>query len=588
MRMCSFQSAISCALLVGLAGCSGTRDYLAKRGLSRPVAPSACEVSDDGQSDSTSAQRTENSPHLSTNVPRDSADHQVRTVRHELAGGTKESPAEDAALALDGRAYRVQNLEEVFADRELDELTDAKSSPVALPTVESDEWHSHAEQKMSATAIEPDILQLNLPTALSMVGGQHPAVGFAQWRVQEAYARFDRAKVLWLPSIQPGFSFRRHDGNYQASNGSIVDVNLNSFQYGMGAGATGAGTTPRPGIVAQFHLADAIFQPEIAETTAWARGHAANGVVNDQLLEVSVAYLDLLSAEQELRIVEDARDRTSKLAKLTSDFAATGQGLQADADRLQTELILVDNRLSSARERIGVASARLSQALSLDTYQQIVPMDPTVVRIDLVSCDLDSAALISTGLSNRPELKEAQALVAAACEQYKRQKYAPFVPSVLLGFSTGEFGGGLGNSLGNVDGRYDFDALMTWEVRNLGFGEAAARRETHARIEQARYQSVQSMDRIAREISEAHIQVMHRSERIGITQQAILSAEASYERNLTRIRDGQGLPLEVLQSVRALEEARRAYLDAVIEYNEAQFRLQWSLGWPVNAGSTHG
>jgi outer membrane protein TolC len=39
----------------------------------------------------------------------------------------------------------------------------------------------------------------------------------------------------------------------------------------------------------------------------------------------------------------------------------------------------------------------------------------------------------------------------------------------------------------------------------------------------------------------------------------------------------------VLQSIRALEEAQRAYLDAVADYNEAQFRLQWSLGWPVSA-----
>jgi outer membrane protein TolC len=153
--------------------------------------------------------------------------------------------------------------------------------------------------------------------------------------------------------------------------------------------------------------------------------------------------------------------------------------------------------------------------------------------------------LISTGLSNRPELKEAQALVAAACEQYKRQKYAPFVPSVLLGFSSGGFGGGPGNNLSNVAGRYDFDALMTWEIRNLGFGEGAARRETRARIEQARFENIRTMDRVAREISEARSQVSHRAERITITKKAIRSAQDSYERNLNRIRDGQGLPLEV-------------------------------------------
>lgn len=429
------------------------------------------------------------------------------------------------------------------------------------------------------------ITQLNLPTALSMVGGKHPAVGFAQWRVQEAYAQLDQAKVLWLPSIQPGFSFHRHDGNYQASNGTIVDVNRNSFQYGLGAGATGAGTTQRPGIVAQFHLADAIFQPEIAEKSAWAQGHAAKGVTNKQLLTAALAYLELLKTVQNVRIVEESRGRTEGLSKLTDDFSDAGQGLQADADRLRTELRLVENRLARSQEENEVASARLAQALSIDSRRRIVPLDPTIVPLELVSLELDKSSLIQTGLCNRPELKEAQALVASACEQYKRQKYAPFVPSVLLGFSNGGFGGGLGNNLENIDNRNDFDAMLTWEIRNLGFGEGAARRKTAARIQQARYEKIRVLDQVARDISEAHAQVLHRGRRISITQDAIVSAEHSYERNLDRIRDGQGLPLEVLQSVQALEDAQQAYLAAVIKYNEAQFRLQWALGWPVSDGN---
>jgi outer membrane protein TolC len=428
-----------------------------------------------------------------------------------------------------------------------------------------------------------EVIDMNLPTALSLIGGRHPAVGFARWRVQEAYAQLDEATVLWLPSLQAGLSFHRHDGNYQASNGRIVDVNRNSFQYGMGAGATGAGTTPRPGVAAQFHLADAIFQPQIAEKTAWARGHAANGVLNEQLLNVALAYLELLDSHQDRRIVEEALDRTAELSRLTGDFAATGQGLRADADRMETELILVESRLVSARERVSVASARLAQELSIAADRPIVPLDPLVVPIDLVSLQNDKAALISTGLANRPELKESQALVAAACEQYRRQRYAPFVPSVLLGFSTGGFGGGLGNDLENVDGRYDFDALMTWEVRNLGFGEAAASRGATARVQQATYEKLRIMDQVAREVAESYVQVLHRGERISVSQRAIAAAENSYERNLNRIRDGQGLPLEVLQSVQALEGARRAYLNAVMDYNQAQFRLQWALGWPVSA-----
>jgi outer membrane protein TolC len=309
-------------------------------------------------------------------------------------------------------------------------------------------------------------------------------------------------------------------------------------------------------------------------------------VFNQQLLVAALAYIDFLDAHQDAKILEDVRERTAGLAKITMDFAAAGEGLKSDADRMQTELLLIESRVLGAQERIAMTAARLVQALSMDGACDIIPMDITVVPLELVSTASDKGSLIGTGLAARPELKESQALVAAACEAYRREKYAPFVPSVLLGFSTGGFGGGLGNDLSDVDGRYDFDALMTWELRNLGFGEQAARRETTARVQQSKFEKLRVMDQVAREISEAYAQVQFRREQMALTQRAIQAAEDSHTRNLARIRNAEGLPLEVLQSVQALEAARRAYLRAVSSYNQAQFQLQWALGWSVNADST--
>ncbi|QDT12513.1 TolC family protein [Stieleria marina] len=440
-----------------------------------------------------------------------------------------------------------------------------------------------ADQSSLPATLSGNSMPLNLPTALSMVGGQHPAVGVARWRTQQAYAELEQAKVLWLPSIQIGFSFHHHDGNYQASDGQIVDVNRNSFQYGLGAGATGAGTTTQPGLVARFHLADAIFQPKIACAIAGARQHSANAVVNRQLLEVALSYLDLLDAHQEARIIGESQLRTDNLAKVTADFAEAGEGLQSDADRMQTEAMLTKNRAMEIQAAISLASARLAQAISLNSHADIVPMDVTVLPLELTAVSADKSSLISTGLSTRPELRESKALVAAACEAHRRERYAPFVPSVLLGYSGGGFGGGLGNRTNDVDGRYDFDAVVTWEIRNLGLGERAARRRTTARLQQARFETLNVMDQIAREISESSSQIPFRRQQMQITQQAITLAQASYERNLERINDGEGLPLEVLQSATALEQAQRAYLDAIMSYNQAQFRLQWALGWPITA-----
>ncbi len=75
------------------------------------------------------------------------------------------------------------------------------AAPVAVQT---EEPNAIPEQIEQAVAVAP--VPINLPTALAMIGGQHPVVGFARWRVQEAYAQLDRAKIMWLPSIQSGFN----------------------------------------------------------------------------------------------------------------------------------------------------------------------------------------------------------------------------------------------------------------------------------------------------------------------------------------------------------------------------------------------
>jgi outer membrane protein TolC len=148
-----------------------------------------------------------------------------------------------------------------------------------------------------------------------------------------------------------------------------------------------------------------------------------------------------------------------------------------------------------------------------------------------------------------------------------------------LGFSTGGFGGGLGNQFGDWGGRYDIDALMTWELRNMGLGEQAARRERQAQIQQAMYNKIRWMDQVAQEISEARVQVLVRREQLVVSDQAVRTASDSYMKNLERIGQGQGLPIEVLQSAQAMETSERAYLSTVSNYNRAQLQLLWAMGW---------
>lgn len=465
-------------------------------------------------------------------------------------------------------------------------------APNPLPTPSNDATPCQiAAPVVRDPAIEPMLEQdsftntqvIDLGAALAMTAGQNPEVNFARQRVNEAFAQLQAAEVAWLPSIRAGANYHKHEGRIQDVAGEIIETSRGSIYTGMGAQAVGAGSPAVPGLLMNFHLRDAYFQPRIAEAAVAARRHASRAVTNDQLLQTAIAYVDLVEAFQSKAVIDETRSNADVLAKLTRDYAEAGQGLRADADRAQAELSFREIDAEAANEATRVASVRLARLLRINQSEFLVPAEPTIVPLEMASADSPVNSLVSTGLLTRPELAEAKQLVRQAVEGYQRERYAPLVPSVLLGMSYGGNGGGLGSDIERFGDRMDFDAAAWWEVRNLGFGETAAKNAACSRVEQAKWQQLRAMDQIAAEIAESHAQVVARKQQIAKAQAAIQASEESYRRNVERIRDAQGLPLEVLQSIQALDEARRRYVRIVADYNRAQFQLHRAMGWPIDS-----
>ncbi|MCE9524635.1 MAG: TolC family protein [Planctomycetales bacterium] len=442
-----------------------------------------------------------------------------------------------------------------------------EKEPVLLPTPAS----RKADGAMPAMPID-------LASALAMTDGQNPQVAFARERIAEAEAQLSRARAMWLPSIRGGVNYNKHEGQIQEVAGRIINTSRNSLYSGLGANAVGAGSPAVPGLLAQFHLTDAIHQPRIAASEVAARTFAAQAQANDSTLQTALAYLDLLRAEQDVAIAREAQENTLKLQKLTAAYAKSGQGQQADDDRALAELALRENELERASEGVQVASARLAQLVQLDPTQPLSPQETAVAPLNLVPEGTLAQDLVAQGLSARPEIAENRFLIDEAVHRLRREQCAPLVPSVLLAASYGGMGGGLGGNFRNYGDRFDGDAVAYWELRNFGYGDAAARREADSRVTQARLKELAALDRVAREIVEAHAQVQARRRQIATAQRGIEAALTSYERNLARIENTQGLPLEALQSIQALTQARRDYLRAVSDFNAAQFQLLHHIG----------
>src|SRR5581483_6471118 len=95
-----------------------------------------------------------------------------------------------------------------------------------------------------------------------------------------------------------------------------------------------------------------------------------------------------------------------------------------------------------------------------------------------------------------------------------------------------------------------------------------------------RLRAVEVLDRVRAEVAAAQARTFARFAQIETSERAVQSGRSAFEEDLLRTRNRKGLPIEVLDSLRLLGRSRYAYLDAIIDYNRAQFELYVALGQP--------
>ena len=83
-----------------------------------------------------------------------------------------------------------------------------------------------------------------------------------------------------------------------------------------------------------------------------------------------------------------------------------------------------------------------------------------------------------------------------------------------------------------------------------------------------------------REVADAYVRTHVRFAQIGRPRKRCAAGQRAFEEDFRRIQGGVGRPIELLESLRLLARARDAYLDAIVDYNEAQIDLFVALGQP--------
>ena len=424
---------------------------------------------------------------------------------------------------------------------------------------------------------------IDLTSSLRLADRENPRIAEARVAILDALAQQQIARTLLFPSLNAGLNYHAHDGNLQRSAGRILRLSEQSLYVGGGARTLAAETINIPAVNFFSPLTEAIYEPLVARQRVAGAELNAAATANTVLLEVANLFFELIGAQAGLESRRLSSSEADIVVKVVADYAATGQGRKADADRAEAERRLFQGEIQHSEEEIAVASARLSRRLNLDAAIRLEALSGPLQPLTLIEPMTPVEQLIKTALALRPDLGARSALIQLSEYKLKEEQRRPLLPIVSLGFSGGAFGGGSNITpplLAHFAGRTDFDVRATWTLLNFGVGNASLAKRRKAEVGEAMAERSRIINVIRNEVTSARAEALALRQRVEITRAELASAEAGYREDFDRLRETIGLPIEMIDSLKLLYRARLNLIETITRANQAQFALFVALGSP--------
>ncbi len=467
---------------------------------------------------------------------------------------------------------------------------------------------------------------INLAAALQLADARPVLVAAAQASAWVAEAQLQKARVLWVPTLNLGFDYIRHDGfgpdlnrgvdvpqGFNAlgqpdpgSFGKPLNQNINYF-YG-GAGLTLAPSTPNyfyrpvpgepllPSPQMQF-VTDMVFQPLYERQRLNASRWDVQTAKNDVLLMTARAYFDVHKYRGQyagaLDAVARGRGLVEEITALSKDLVS-----KVEIDRARNLLADLEQQAVSARANWRIASANLTRVLRLDPRAVVEPLERDHLQLTLIDPARALDDLIPIGLTNRPELAAHQAMVQATLVAIRREKLRPLMPSVLInGFQSpyellqaGAYGEGSGGKMNLWGSRSDINTQVLWQADAMGFANLARVKEQRGMASRALVELFKVQDAVAAEVTRAQADLQSAAARVIQAERELRAALINYNGNVEGLKQTQRFdnvlvlifrPQEAVAALALLKQGYDHYFATVADYNQAGFQMFHALGYPA-------
>lgn len=307
-------------------------------------------------------------------------------------------------------------------------------------------------------------------------------------------------------------------------------------------------------------------------------------VINNTLLQVDLTYWALVNNLLNLQVIIENRKSVEELQGLTERLFAQGEATNYDKNQVNSELARIQNQEAQAWNRYVLASDALVQLLDMQSESLLLPSGYSNAISEVFAIPEDLGAALATR-SNPERFGAAVDIQTAQIEEQTRaiqtRPDVNFTGEAEFRQSNTAFGyANFGESLENV-----FDPDIITQRYSLEYRYVLGKREVKGALIQAqantRKQQLQARliaNRVRREFLNARAASASAAERADITARQVELAALAYERAVRQQRDLTVRSYEVVvQNVQRLQ-ARRDYIQALTERQQAEARMLAAMG----------
>jgi outer membrane protein TolC len=408
---------------------------------------------------------------------------------------------------------------------------------------------------------DPRLVPVDLDAVLHLAEESNLQIAAAREKLHESEIKNQGSLAAWLPQMSVGMAYYRHEGGIQDFTGQLIHSSTGAISPGLD-------------LRSELDLKTATYNKLTQERELWENKGQLSKVSDETLQEAAYTYIDLLTARRTEGVVRELEHYLLDLVKRAEDLASDNKAYTVLVESIRAEINGRRQAMARLHQQGDAASAKLAYLLGLDPCVTLVPMDLTLMPVELVDPCEPIAHVVSRVLARGPGIKEMQGLLGVAQEGLdKASSPMRFLPVVQMNMYEGPFLAGPGASL-STDNRWDLGLQARW---NLNDWLTARQRKqiAESQVSQARlrYQDLQA--KLTLGVQESREAISAGREQIMQGAEVIKHAAEAYRLSDERMKANvQGSsPTEVAQSIRALEQAHFNYISALSVHNKAQVRL---------------